>query len=95
MIGVRETLRRWEGTDWRPFVVCAGILAGTAMAWSLVEYWWVGENPDLHKNFVDRYLPIGRFGRMEEAAQACLFLASDEASYFVGEVISPNGGITL
>ena len=55
----------------------------------------IRENPDMHKDFCERYLPIGRFGRVEEAAQACLFLASDEASYFVGEVISPSGGITL
>ena len=55
----------------------------------------IRENADVNKDFIDRYLPIGRFGRVEEAAQACLFLASDEASYFVGEVISPNGGITL
>ena len=55
----------------------------------------IRDNPVLHKDFVDRYLPIGRFGRVEEAAQACLFLASDEASYFIGEIISPNGGITL
>jgi len=53
------------------------------------------EDPSMHKSFVEGYLPIGRFGRVEEAAHACLFLASDEASYFVGEVISPNGGITL
>ena len=56
---------------------------------------FIRENPDLNKEFIDRYLPIGRFGRVEEAAQACLFLASDAASYLVGEVISPNGGITL
>jgi len=55
----------------------------------------IRENADMHKDFVERYLPIGRFGRVEEAANACLFLASEEASYFVGQVISPNGGITL
>jgi 3-oxoacyl-[acyl-carrier protein] reductase len=37
-------------------------------------------------------LPIGRVGRPEEMAAAAVFLASDEASYFVGQTLSPNGG---
>jgi 3-oxoacyl-[acyl-carrier protein] reductase len=37
-------------------------------------------------------LPIGRVGRPEEMAAVAVFLASDEASYFVGQTLSPNGG---
>jgi 3-oxoacyl-[acyl-carrier protein] reductase len=37
-------------------------------------------------------LPIGRVGRPEEMAAAAVFLASDEAGYFVGQTISPHGG---
>jgi 3-oxoacyl-[acyl-carrier protein] reductase len=37
-------------------------------------------------------LPIGRVGRPEEMAAAAVFLASDEAAYFVGQTLSPNGG---
>jgi 3-oxoacyl-[acyl-carrier protein] reductase len=36
--------------------------------------------------------PIGRLGRPAEIAAAVAFLASDDASFFVGETISPNGG---
>jgi NAD(P)-dependent dehydrogenase (short-subunit alcohol dehydrogenase family) len=39
--------------------------------------------------------PIGRFGRAEEVAKAVLFLASDDASYIVGEEIVVDGGIKL
>ncbi len=37
--------------------------------------------------------PIGRHGRPDEIAATVAFLASDESSFFVGETISPNGGI--
>ena len=37
--------------------------------------------------------PIGRHGRPDEIAATVAFLASDDASFFVGETVSPNGGI--
>lgn len=36
--------------------------------------------------------PIGRFGKPEEIAAAVVFLASDEASYIVGQTIYAEGG---
>jgi 3-oxoacyl-[acyl-carrier protein] reductase len=36
--------------------------------------------------------PIGRFGTPQEVAALALYLASDDSSYTVGQVISPNGG---
>ncbi len=37
--------------------------------------------------------PLGRFGRPEEVASTALFLASDESSYYTGELLLPSGGI--
>ncbi|CAN5520948.1 3-oxoacyl-[acyl-carrier-protein] reductase [soil metagenome] len=37
-------------------------------------------------------LPIGRVGRVEEVAPSAVFLASDDATYYVGQVLGPNGG---
>jgi NAD(P)-dependent dehydrogenase (short-subunit alcohol dehydrogenase family) len=37
--------------------------------------------------------PMGRLGTPEEVAATVAFLASDDASFFVGATISPNGGL--
>ncbi|HSB41845.1 MAG TPA: SDR family NAD(P)-dependent oxidoreductase [Methylomirabilota bacterium] len=39
--------------------------------------------------------PLGRWGEPEEIAATALFLASDEASYFTGQWLSPNGGLFM
>ena len=38
-------------------------------------------------------IPLKRFGLPEEVAHAVGFLASAEAAYITGEVISVNGGL--
>ena len=37
--------------------------------------------------------PMGRFGTPEEIASTALFLASDEAAFFTGELLHPSGGV--
>ena len=48
---------------------------------------------DLPEDEFRKMIPVGRFGRPEEVAAAVGFLASEEASYITGEVISVNGGL--
>ena len=38
--------------------------------------------------------PIGRFGKPEDVASACLFLASEESSFITGTVLPVDGGFT-
>ena len=40
-------------------------------------------------------IPFGRFGEPEEMAYAVAFLASSEADFITGQVISPNGGSAI
>ena len=45
------------------------------------------------KQMIVMQTPAGRLGKPAEVAAAALFLASDEASFFVGQVLAPNGGL--
>jgi NAD(P)-dependent dehydrogenase (short-subunit alcohol dehydrogenase family) len=39
--------------------------------------------------------PMRRYGQPEEIASTALFLASDDASFFTGEILHPSGGVFL
>jgi NAD(P)-dependent dehydrogenase (short-subunit alcohol dehydrogenase family) len=51
-------------------------------------------NAEQVKDSVRRRIPMGRFGEPEEVAFAALWLASDEARYVTGEIITVDGGIS-
>lgn len=48
---------------------------------------------DLDEKELKKYIPAGRFGRVDEVAELVGFLASASSSYITGEVISINGGL--
>lgn len=48
---------------------------------------------DLNEAELKKMIPAGRFGKSEEVASLVGFLASDEAGYITGEVVSINGGL--
>jgi 3-oxoacyl-[acyl-carrier protein] reductase len=44
---------------------------------------------------IERAIPLGRLGTVEEIAHTALFLAGDEAAYITGQTIVVDGGQTL
>ncbi|MEM0362451.1 MAG: 3-oxoacyl-ACP reductase FabG [Sulfolobaceae archaeon] len=48
----------------------------------------------IRQKIIER-IPMGRIGKPEDVANLVAFLASDEASYITGEVISVSGGLVL
>jgi 3-oxoacyl-[acyl-carrier protein] reductase len=47
------------------------------------------------KEAVTKMIPLGRVGTPQDVAAAVRFLASDEASYITGHVLSVNGGMLM
>jgi 3-oxoacyl-[acyl-carrier protein] reductase len=53
---------------------------------------------ELPQGFSDTILkktPLKRFGEVEEIAALVSFLASPEADFFTGQILSPNGGLVI
>jgi len=49
------------------------------------------EDPEGMQAFIDRELPLGRFGTVEEVANVVAFLASERASLVTGTCINVDG----
>ena len=51
--------------------------------------------PEALQNELIARTPLGRFGTVEEIADAVAFLASDEARYITGQVLAVDGGLVM
>ena len=50
------------------------------------------DSPEFVQDFVDRYIPLNRPGKVEDVAPLFLFLASEESSFITGQVFIADGG---
>jgi 3-oxoacyl-[acyl-carrier protein] reductase len=50
---------------------------------------------DTQRQALLQHIPLGNLGTPDDVAACVLFLASDEARYITGEVVSVSGGLTI
>ena len=53
-----------------------------------------GLNDEVKKTYLEQ-IPLKRFGRVEDVAEAVKFLVSEKADYITGQVIHVNGGLYM
>ncbi|NIQ56771.1 MAG: SDR family oxidoreductase [Gammaproteobacteria bacterium] len=51
----------------------------------------MSEDPEGMRRFVERNLPLGRFGRAEEVASLVAYLASPQSSLITGACLAVDG----
>ena len=61
----------------------------------MIETDMTGRLDEAVKASLAAQIPMSRFGTPDDVASAVCFLASDEASYITGQVLSVNGGIYM
>ncbi len=86
LIGMTKTLARELGRK--------GITVN-AVAPGFISTEMVAKMPENVLQGMRDKTPVGRLGKPEEIASAYLFLASDEAAFINGTVLSVDGGITI
>ena len=92
IVALTKTLaRELAGKGVRLNVVCPG-LTETGMLESFMQG---AGNPDKLREAYRRAIPLGRLGRPDDIAGAVLFLASDDADFITGQVLSVSGGLTM
>jgi len=55
----------------------------------------ISRTPEDMENFENKEPPLGRVAQPSEIASSYVFLASNDASQFTGQVLHPNGGYVL
>jgi 3-oxoacyl-[acyl-carrier protein] reductase len=67
--------------------ICANVLAPGPIATDMIL-------ADMAPEWIEKEkdIPAGRLGTVEEMAETALLLASDAGDFFIGQVVSPNGG---
>jgi 3-oxoacyl-[acyl-carrier protein] reductase len=51
--------------------------------------------PEAYKVEIKNRIPLARFGRSEDVANAVLYFASDEASFVTGQILTIDGGMIM
>ncbi len=66
-----------------------------AVAPGFIETPMTAQVPEKILQFMKEKTPLGRFGKSDDVAYALLYLASDEANFVNGAVLSVDGGLLI
>jgi len=92
MIGFSKTIAREHARHGiNVNVVCPGIVQTQLYA----DYKKGARNPEKLDEAFRRAIPLGRLGEPSDLPGAICFLASDDAGFITGQVISVSGGLTM
>jgi 2-hydroxycyclohexanecarboxyl-CoA dehydrogenase len=92
LIGFSKTLAREHARDGITVnVVCPGIVNTKLYA----DYKKGARNPEKLDEAFRRAIPLGRLGEPDDLHGAICFLASDDAAFITGQVLSVSGGLTM
>src|SRR5712691_4999693 len=79
--------------EFAPYRITVNTIAPSATDTEGVAHWET-QDPE-YFNAIRSLIPMGRFASMEEVAAAMAFVASDEAAFITGQVLSVNGGSSM
>lgn len=66
-----------------------------AIAPGFIQTEMTAKLPDNVKNEMLKFVPLSKFGTVQDVANLALFLASDNSSYITGQVIQVDGGMVM
>ena len=66
-----------------------------AIAPGFIQTEMTAKLPDNVKSEMLKFVPLARFGTVQDVANLALFLASDNSSYITGQVIQVDGGMVM
>jgi NAD(P)-dependent dehydrogenase (short-subunit alcohol dehydrogenase family) len=94
--GALAALARAMSTDYAAQGIRVNAIApGTIDSPMLHNFLAAQKNPEPLRDAFDAMHPIGRVGTINEVAQVCVFLASDEASFVTGATYTVDGGLSV
>ncbi len=92
IVGLSKTLAREHARQQITFnVVCPGPTQTGLLDGVMAE----AANPEKLAEAFRRAVPMGRLGEPEDLPGAIAFLASDDAAFITGQVLSVSGGLTM
>jgi len=85
-------LTRCMALAYGPYNIRANAICPGPISTPMLSTWLSAEDDGGGSEHLVSRIPLGRLGTADEVASLALFLASDEASFITGAVITADGG---